>query len=399
MTSRRALDGIRVLDLTQYEAGPSCTQLLAWLGADVIKIEPPAGEAGRHGTTETPGVDAHIFLLLNSNKRSVTLNLKSPRGREIFEAMLRAADVLVENFGPGAMERLGYGWEALHALNPQLIAASIKGFGEGQYEHYKSFEWVAQAMGGVLGLTGEPDGPPMRCVAGIGDTGAGLHLALGIVCAILQRHTTGAGQQVEVAQRDAVVNFARVHFREHYANGAPVPRRGNRLHGSSPVNLYRCRPGGPNDYVYVHATAPDMWKALMKTIGRPEYADDPRMQDRQARFQYAGEIDALIEAWTEKHTKREAMELLAAAGVPCGAVLDTGEVLGDEDLRARGMVVTVEHPTRGAFTMPANPIRLGDSPTEVKPAPLLGQHNTDVYGALLGLGPEDLAALKRDGVI
>lgn len=399
MTSARALDGIRILDLTQYEAGPSCTQLLAWLGAEVIKLEPPGGEANRHGTTDTPGLDAHNFLLLNANKKGITLDLKKPRGREMFEGMLRTADVLVENFGPGALERLGYGWDALHALNSRLIAASIKGFGEGRYAHYKSFEWIAQAMGGVLGLTGEADGPPMRSVAGIGDTGAGLHLALGITSALLQRHTSGVGQQVEVAQRDAVVNFARVHFRDHYPTNTPVPRRGNRMYGSSPVNLYRCRPGGPNDYVYVHAATPDMWKALMTAIGQPGYAADPRFQDRQARYEYADEIDAVIESWTDKHTKHEAMETLAGAGVPCGAVLDSGEILGDQDLIARGMVVTVEHPTRGKFTMPGNPVRLSASPTTVTPAPLLGEHNAEVYGALLGIGRDELAKLARDRVI
>jgi len=399
MTSARALDGIRILDLTQYEAGPSCTQLLAWLGAEVIKLEPPGGEANRHGTTDTPGLDAHNFLLLNANKKSITLDLKKPRGREMFEEMLRTADVLVENFGPGALERLGYGWDALHALNPRLIAASIKGFGEGRYAHYKSFEWIAQAMGGVLGLTGEEDGPPMRSVAGIGDTGAGLHLALGITSALLQRHTSGVGQQVEVAQRDAVVNFARVHFRDHYPTNTPVPRRGNRMYGSSPVNLYRCRPGGPNDYVYVHAATPDMWKALMSAIGQASYATDSRFQDRQVRYEHADEIDAVIESWTEKHTKHEAMEILAGAGVPCGAVLDSGEILGDEDLIARGMVVTVEHATRGKFTMPGNPVRLSASPTTVTPAPLLGEHNAEVYGALLGIGRDELAQLARDCVI
>jgi formyl-CoA transferase len=399
MTSARALDGIRILDLTQYEAGPSCTQLLAWLGAEVIKLEPPGGEANRHGTTDTPGLDAHNFLLLNANKKSITLDLKKPRGREMFEGMLRTADVLVENFGPGALERLGYGWDVLHALNSRLIAASIKGFGEGRYAHYKSFEWIAQAMGGVLGMTGEADGPPMRSVAGIGDTGAGLHLALGITSALLQRHTSGVGQQVEVAQRDAVVNFARVHFRDHYPTGTPVPRRGNRMYGSSPVNLYRCRPGGPNDYVYVHAATPDMWKALMTAIGQPGYATDPRFQDRQARYEYADEIDAVIESWTDKHAKHEAMEILAGAGVPCGAVLDSGEILGDEDLIARGMVVTVEHPTRGKFTMPGNPVRLSASPTTVTPAPLLGEHNAEVYGALLGIGRDELTQLARDRVI
>jgi formyl-CoA transferase len=399
MPARRALDGIRILDMTQYEAGPSCTQLLAWLGAEGNKLEPPGGEANRHGTTDTPGVDAHNFLLLNANKKGVTLNLKAPRGREMFEGLLTAADVLVENFGPGALDRLGYAWPKLHALNPRLIAASIKGFGEGQYADYKSFEWIAQAMGGVLGLTGEPDGPPMRSVAGIGDTGAGLHLALGIACALLQRHATGVGQQVEVAQREAVVNFARVHFRDHYPTNTPVPRRGNRMYGSSPVNLYRCAGAGPNDYVYVHATTPEMWKGLMQAIGQPAYAEDERLQDRQKRYAYADEIDGVIEAWTEKHDKREVMATLAAAGVPCGAVLDSGEILGDADLIARGMVVTVDHPTRGAFTMPANPIRLSDSPTSVTAAPLVGQHNAEVYGALLGIGADELAQLARDRVV
>jgi formyl-CoA transferase len=399
MTSSRALDGIRIVDMTQYEAGPSCTQLLAWLGAEVIKVEPPGGEANRHGTTDTPGVDAHNFLLLNANKKSVTLNLKSPRGRELFEELLRRADVLVENFGPGAMERLGYGWEKLHAINPRLVAASIKGFAAGKYGDYKSFEWIAQAMGGVFSMTGEPDGPPMRAAAGIGDTGAGLHLAVGILSALLQRHATGKGQQVEVAQRDAVVNFGRVHFREGYTTGKAVPRRGNRLYGSAPVNLYRCAPGGPNDYVYIHCVTPEMWRALMTIVGRPEYVDDPRMKDRQARYRHVDEIDAVIEAWTRQHTKQEVMERIAGAGVPCGAVLDSTEVLGDDDLIDRGMVVTVDHPTRGKFTMPGNPVRLSDSATSVTAAPLLGQHNAEVYGGLLGLDADAVGRLARDKVI
>lgn len=396
MTTPRALDGIRVLDLSQYEAGPSCTQLLAWLGAEVIKVEPRGGEPGRFGTTDTPGVDSHSFLLLNANKKSVTLDLKQPRGRELFAALLGRADVLVENFGPGAMERFGYGGAALHAQYPRLVVASVKGFGPGRYADYKSFEWVAQAMGGVLGLTGPAGGPPMRCVAGIGDSGTGLHLALGIACALLQRQVTGRGQQVEVAQRDAVVNLSRVHLRAHYTTGRPVPRTGNRMTDSAPADLYPCHPGGPNDWVYIHVTAPDMWRTLTKIVGRPEYADDPRMRDRQTRAAHADEIDGIITPWTRARTKWEAMETLAGAGVPCGAVLDSGEVLSDPDLRERGVVAAVEHPTRGAVALPANPIRLSDSPTTVRPAPTLGQHNAEVYGTLLGL---DAGALARDGII
>ncbi|HEV8439965.1 MAG TPA: CoA transferase [Methylomirabilota bacterium] len=396
----RALAGIRVIDLTQYEAGPSCTQTLAWLGAEVIKIEPRAGEANRRGSSDRPGVDSWGFLLLNANKRSVTLNLKHERGRAMFEALLRQADVLVENFGPGTMERLGFGWEALQRINPRLVAASIKGFGSsGPYADYKSFEFVAQAMGGVMSLTGEPDGRPLRLPTGLGDSGAGLHCAIGILAALVQRQATGVGQQIEVAQQDAVVSLSRVHLREQYMHGRPVPRYGNRQYGSAPVNLYRCRPGGANDYVFIHAVTSDMFRSLMRTVGRPDLAEDTALDTRQARFARVDEIDAVIEAWTEKHTKHEAMEILAGGGVACGAVLDSGEVLSNEHLIRRGMIVEVEHPQRGRFPMPGNPIHMSASPTEVEAAPLLGEHNADVYGRLLGLGADDLGALEREGAI
>jgi formyl-CoA transferase len=394
----KALGGIMIVDLSQYEAGPSCTQLLAWLGAEVIKVEPLAGEANRLGLTDKPGVDSWGFLFFNANKKSVTLNLKHARGRAVLDDLLRRADVLVENFGPGAMERLGLGWEALHALNPRLIAASIKGFGSsGPYAHYKSFEFVAQAMAGVMSLNGAPDGPPLKVPAGLGDTGAGVHLAVGILAAIVQRQSTGRGQQVEVAQQDAVANLTRVHLREQYMNGEPVARRGNRQFGNAPVNTYRCRPGGPNDYLFVHGVTPDMFQALMRTIGRPDLADDPSLGTRAGRYARVDEIDALIEAWTGKHTKYEAMEILAGAGVACGAVLDSSELLANEHLRGRGMVVDLEHPDRGRFPMLGNPVRLSDSPTEVRRAPLLGEHTAEVLGGLLGLSAEDLARLKQDG--
>jgi formyl-CoA transferase len=396
----KALEGIRILDLTQYEAGPSCTELLAWLGADVIKIEPPAGDASRTLLSERPDKDSWFFLLLNANKRSVTLNLKSERGREMFTRLVGAADVVIENLGPGAMERLGFGYEALRQINPRIIAASIKGFGAtGPYAEYKSFEWIAQAMGGVMSMTGPSDGPPMKSMAGLGDTGAGLHCAIGILAAIVQRQATGVGQRVEVAQQDAVLNLIRIHLREQYVTGQPATRRGNRSPAAAPSTLYRCRPFGPNDYVYIHVGTVEMWKSLMRTIGRPEYADDRTLDERAARFKRMDEIDDVIEGWTEKSTKHEVMETLGRAGVPCGAVLDTGELLANEHLRGRGMIVDLEHPTRGAFAMPANPIQLSGSPTEVRRAPLLGEQTAEVYGELLGLSAEALAQLKTDGVI
>jgi formyl-CoA transferase len=396
----KALQGIRVLDLTQYEAGPSCTQMLAWLGAQVIKIEPPAGEPGRTALSDKRGEDAWFFLLLNSGKKGVTLNLKSPRGRAMFEEMVKTADVVVENMGPGAMERLGLGYEALRRLNPRIIAASVKGFGStGPYAEYKSFEWIAQAMAGAMSMTGWLDGPPTKAIGGLADTGAGLHTAIGILAAIIQRQATGVGQQIEVAQQEAVVNLLRIHLRDTYANGKPVPRQGNRSVNAAPSNLYRCRPGGPNDYVFLHVATVDMWKSLTTIVGRPELGDDPRYADRRDRVQFIDEIDAMIEAWTEKRTKHEVMEILAGAGIPCGAVLDSAEVLADPHLKARGMIVELEHPRRGPYPMPANPVRLSDSPTEMVRAPLLGEHNQEVYGALLGYGPAELDALRRDGVI
>jgi len=396
----QALDGIRVLDLTQYEAGPSCTQMLAWLGAEVIKIEPPTGEPGRTALSDKRGEDAWFFLLLNSCKKGVTLNLKSERGRAMFLDLVKTADVLVENMGPGAMDRLGLGWEALHALNPRLIAASVKGFGGGgPYAEYKSFEWIAQAMGGAMSMTGSPDGPPTKAIGGLADTGAGLHTTIGILAAIIQRQATGVGQQVEVAQQESVVNLLRIHLRESYATGKPAPRQGNRSAAAAPSNIYRCRPGGPNDYVFIHCATVEMWKALTRIVGRPEMGDDPRYHDRRDRVQIVDEVDTMIEAWTEQRGKHEVMNIMASAGVPCGAVLDSIEVLADPHLRKRRFIVDLEHPRRGPYPMPGNPVRLSDSPTEVGRSPLLGEHNTEVYGKLLGLDTTTIESLRHDGII
>jgi len=396
----RALDGIRVLDLTQYEAGPSSTQMLAWLGADVIKVEPPAGEPGRVALSDKRGEDSWFFMLLNSCKRGVTLNLKAPRGKAMFEDLVRSSDVVVENMGPGVMERLGLGYEHLRRLNPRIIHASVKGFGSGgPYSDYKSFEWIAQAMAGAMSMTGSPDGPPTKAIGGLADTGAGLHTAIGILAAIVQRQVTGVGQQIEVAQQDAVVNLLRIHLRETYVSGKPAPRQGNRSAAAAPSNIYRCSPGGPNDYVFIHCATVDMWKSLTRIVGRPELGADPRYEDRRDRVAFMDEIDTMIEDWTATRPKHEVLSILAGAGVPCGAVLDSTEVLSDPHLRQRGFITDLEHPRRGAYPMPGNPVRLSDSPTEVVRAPLLGEHNAEVYGKLLGVGQAELDTLRRDGVI
>ena len=391
----KALDGIVVLDLTQYEAGPSCAQMLGWLGANVIKIEPPGGEPGRRALSESPDLDAWFFLMLNNNKKGVTLDLKTAEGRAILKRMVERADVLIENFGPGSFERLGFGYEDLRRMNPRIISASVKGFGStGPYANYKSFEMIAQAMGGAMSVTGTSDGPPTKVEAGLGDTGAGLHLAIGILAAIVQRQTTGVGQRIEVAQQDAVLNLVRIHFREHYSTGKPVPRRGNRSPGGAPSNMYRCRPFGPNDYVFIHCATLEMWKIFSKILGRPELGDDPSLADRMGRVARNDELDALVSGWTEKRTKHEVMETLGEAGIPCGAVLDSGEVFTDPSLLYRKMVVDLEHPNRGRYPMAGNPVRMSESPTEVTRAPMLGEHNAEVFGQWLGLSAEDLKALK-----
>ncbi|MEW6297250.1 MAG: CoA transferase [Thermodesulfobacteriota bacterium] len=396
-----ALDHVRILDLTHFEAGPSCTELLAFLGADVIKVEPPrTGEPGRTLFADSADLDSYFFLLLNANKRSITLNLKSEQGRQLFRQLVTRADVVMENFSPGTMESLGLGYAALHALHPRLIYATVKGFGTyGPWSAYKSFNAVAQAAGGAFSITGLPDGPPLKPGPTIGDTGTGIHCAVGILAALLQRQKTGRGQHVEVSMQDAVVNYVRVPLRHHQQTGRLVKRTGNRLTHSAPTDTYPCHPGGPNDYVYIMATSREMWDNLLRTIGREELIGDPRYTDMAERTTRFDEVYALIRAWTETHDKFTVMEKLGAAGVPCGAVFDSQDVLSHPHLRERGMVVSVDHPARGPVTMPGCAVQLTDSPVEVKPAPLLGQHNAEVYGELLGLTAGDLRRLESDGVI
>jgi formyl-CoA transferase len=397
----KALAGVKVLDLTQFEAGTSCTEMLAWLGADVIKVEPPKmGEQGRWMITEKPGVDSHYFILLNANKRSITLNLKSERGKEIFLELVKQVDVLSENYSLGTLESFGLGYDRLREINPRLIYLTVKGFGTyGPYSKFKSFDMIAQAAGGAMSLTGFPGSPPLKPGPTIGDTGTGIHAACGVLAAYIQRQRTGHGQKVEVAMQEAVFNFVRVPMMDTYITHQPTQRRGNRLGGGAVGDIFKCAPGGPNDYVYMLCTTPEMWQALCSIIGHPEVPEDPRFKDRKEREKYIEELTRLIEDWTSKHSKHEVMMVMGEAGVPCGAVLDSIELLNDPHLKERGMVVTVDHPVRGKFTMPGCPVKLEDSPAEVKSAPLLGQHNTEIYGGMLGLKASDLEQLKQQGVI
>jgi crotonobetainyl-CoA:carnitine CoA-transferase CaiB-like acyl-CoA transferase len=399
------LEGVRVLDLSQFEAGPSCTEALAWLGAEVVKVEnPKGGEPGRAlGSGPAPDADAYYFLVYNANKKSVTVNLKSERGLALVKELASRADIFVENFAPGAVERLGLGWEVLHALNPRLVYAQVKGFGDGSpYEKNLAFDMIAQACGGTMAITGERDGRPCKPGPTLGDTGTGMLLAIGILGALYQRHTTGKGRRLQIAMQDAQLQYSRSAFVQHARTGQPAMRNGAKsLAGAmAPAGIYPCKPGGPNDYVYVF-TSPgneEHWRRLLKVLGQEHMIGDPRFATREARGQHEAEIDRIITDWTRRHDKHEAMRLIGAAGVPAGAVLDTGDLLAEPSFAARGIIQTMRHP-KGEFRMPAFPVRFDGAPAPVKQSPLLGEHTEEVFGRWLGMKALDIEALRNQGAV
>jgi formyl-CoA transferase len=414
----RALDGVRILDFTHVQSGPTCTQLLAYMGADCIKVERPGvGDITRGQLRDVKGADSLYFTMLNGNKRSITIDSKHPKGREILDRLIKYCDVLVENFAPGALDRMGLTWEHIHKLNPRMIVASVKGFGPGPYEDCKVYENVAQCAGGAASTTGFREGPPLVTGAQIGDSGTGLHLAFGIVSALYQRMRTGRGQRVLCAMQDGVLNLTRVKLRDQqrlahgplsefsqYGEGVPfgksVPRAGNDSGGGQPGWILKCKgwESDPDAYIYFITQAP-VWGAICDLIGKPEWKTEPDYATPPARLPRLKHIFATIEAWTMTMTKFEVMKVCNEHDIPVGPILSLKEIAEEQSLRDTGTVVEVDHPTRGKYLTVGNPVKMSDSLTEVKRSPLLGEHTEEILGKVLGYSAAEIAAIKTSGAI
>ena len=414
----RALDGVRILDFTHVQSGPTCTQLLAYMGADVIKVERPGvGDITRGQLRDVKGADSLYFTMLNGSKRSITINSKHPKGREVLDRLVKQCDVLVENFAPGALDRMGLTWEHIHKLNPRMIVASVKGFGPGPYEDCKVYENVAQCAGGSASTTGFRDGPPLVTGAQIGDSGTGLHLALGIVAALYQRTRTGRGQKVLCAMQDGVLNLARVKLRDQqrlkhgplteysqYGEGVPfkeaTPRAGNDSGGGQPGWILKCKgwESDPDAYIYFITQAP-VWGAICDLIGKSEWKTDPDFATPPARLPRLKQIFATIEQWTMTMTKFEVMDTCNKYDIPVGPILSMKEIAEEKSLRTTGTVVEVDHPTRGPYLTVGNPIKLSDSPADVRRSPLLGEHTDEVLRDVLRYSDKEIAAIKASGAL
>jgi formyl-CoA transferase len=414
----KALNGVKILDMTHVQSGPTCTQLLAWFGADVIKVERPGvGDATRGQLRDVPGEDSLYFTMLNSNKRSITLNPKNEEGAKIFTKLIEECDVMVENFAPGALDRMGFSWEKIQEINPRMIYASVKGFGPGAYEDCKVYENVAQCAGGSASTTGMLGDVPLVTGAQIGDSGTGLHLALGIVTALFHRTHSGKGQRVETAMQDSVLNLCRVKLRdqqrlehgplkeysqhgEGIAFGEATPRAGNDSGGGQPGRILKCKgwETDPNAYTYF-ITQAAVWDKVCKVIGKPEWAEDERFKSPEARLPHLNEIFTTIETWTMTKTKFEVMDICNPLDIPVGPILSMKEIAEEPSLRNTGTVVEVDHPGRGKYLTVGNPIKLSDSPADVKRSPLLGEHTDEILKEYCNKTEDDIKSLRDSGAI
>jgi len=414
----KALEGIKILDMTHVQSGPTCTQILAWFGADVIKVERPGvGDATRGQLRDIPDVDSLYFTMLNHNKRSITLNPKTETGNKIFAKLIAECDVMVENFAPGAIDRMGFPWEKIQEINPGMIYASIKGFGPGPYEDCKVYENVAQCTGGSASTTGEIDRFPMVTGAQIGDSGTGMHLVAGILAALVHRFSSGKGQRVEVAMQDAVLNLCRVKLRDqqrldyagemteypqypHGEFGKAVPRAGNASGGGQPGWIVKCKgwETDPDAYIYV-ITQAAAFPAFAKVIGRDDWNEDPEWNTPKARLPKLAEMFDEIEKWTMSMGKFEVMNILNPLNVPCGPILSMKELADDPGLRETKTVVEVDHPERGKYLTVGNPIKLSASDSDVARSPLLGEHTEEILKNIIGFDDDAIAAAREEGAV
>ena len=409
----KALEGVRVIDLSQFEAGPVCTLTLAQMGAEVIKIERPKyGEQARMGArsshgTQGPGADSIHFALLNPNKKSVTLNLKTEKGRQILRELIKTGDVLVENYAPGTLARLGFSYDEVNRINPRIIYGDIKGFADGSpYGKYPCFDGVAQAMGVVCSLTGEPGGAPLESGANLADNLSGIYLACAVLSALYERERTGRGQYVRVNMQEVMIHTCRGAFVSQIDDGRVTPRLGNiKFTNRAPHNMYPCRPRGEddgNDYVFIYVSpvpGSPQWGRFCNIIGKPEWIDDRVFSDPMKRAEHREELDAVISAWTRGQDKETVMSLMCEAGVPCGAVLTTADIVTDEIYRETGTIVKVKHPVLGEHDTLGTPFHMSDSPFEIAPSPMLGQNTDEIYMQLLNMTQTEIAALKEEGII
>jgi formyl-CoA transferase len=414
----KALDGVKILDFTHVQSGPTCTQLLAWFGADVIKVERPGvGDATRKQLVDVPDADSLYFTMLNHNKRSIELNPKTEAGKAVLTRLVETCDVLVENFAPGALDRMGFSWERIQEINPRIIMASVKGFGPGKYQDCKVYENVAQCAGGAASTTGFLDGPPLVTGAQIGDSGTGLHLALGIVTALYQREHSGRGQKVLAPMQDGVINLCRVKLRDQqrlaagplteysqYGAGIPfgdaTPRAGNDSGGGQPGRILKCKGWETDNNAYTYfITQAAVWEQICDVIGEPDWKTAPGYATPPERLDKLDAIFARIEEWTMTKTKFEVMDICNPLNIPVGPILSTKEIIEDEGLRKTGTIVDVDHPTRGRYTTVGCPIKLSDSAVEVTRSPLLGEHTEEILRDVLGYDGEELARIMESGAV